>query len=149
MIFGANAQNKNLTDAASKKVDTSPRTETSNRYSATIASSKNTSSGADSSGPPSTSYAKKPTNSDPIKGSFEGYMGGASTYIQMEKSGYLNPAIQKARYNKLSVNANKSIGQGVFTKPSKSTILNDNTRTGSSNDSSARIREIDKRNNTI
>lgn len=147
MIFGADTQNKNLKDAASKRVDTSPRTETSNKYSATIASSRTSSTGSSAIGSDSVAYNKKPTRSDPVKGSFEGYMHGAATHIQVNNSGYLNPSIQKARYNKVSVSNNAASRQLPFTKPGKPSIMNNNTRMSLNDDSSSRIREIDKRNN--
>jgi hypothetical protein len=146
MIFGADSQNKNLKDAASKRIDTSPRTETSNKYAATIASSKNTSIGADESGPKSVSHSKSPRRSDPIKGSFEGYMHGAATHIQINNSGYLNKAMQNARYNKPSINQNGAANISSFTKSNKSSIMNNNARVGISDSSSERIKEINKRN---
>jgi hypothetical protein len=149
MIFGADSQNKNLKDAAAKRIDTSPRTETSNKYAATIASSKNTSVGADESGPKSVGHSRNPKRSDPIKGSFEGYMHGAATHIQMNNSGYLNKAMQNARYNKASVNHNGAANTLSFTKSNKSSIMNNNARVGESNSSSERIKEINKRNNLL
>jgi len=147
MIFGADIQNKNLKDAASKRVDTSSRTQTSNKYSATIASSKNTTSGLDVSGSQSTQYSSKPVGSDPVKGSFEGYMHGAATHIQVNNSGYLNPSVQKARYNKISASNNGASRQLPFTKPGRSSIMNNTSRMSLSDDSSSRIKEINKRNN--
>jgi len=149
MIFGADTQNKNLKDAASKRVDTSPRTETSNKYAAAIASSKNTSVGADESGPKSVSHSQRPTKSDPVKGSFEGYMHGAATHIQMNNSGYLNPSVQKARYNKATASHAGAASSLSFTKPGRSSIMNNNARIGESSSSSERIKEINKRNNLV
>lgn len=149
MIFGADTQNKNLKDAASKRVDTSPRTETSNKYAASIASSKNTSMGADESGPKSVGHSQKPRRSDPVKGSFEGYMHGAATHIQMNNSGYLNPTLQKARYNKSSASHSSALDVPSFTKSNKSSIMNNNARVGESSSSSERIKEINKRNNLV
>lgn len=149
MILGADTQNKNLKDAASKRIDTSPRTETSNKYSATVASSKTSSSGSNSIGSDSTVYSKKPTRSDPVKGSFEGYMHGSATHIQVNNSGYLNPAIQKARYNKVSASGNGASRQLPFTKPGRSSIMNNTTRMSLNDDSSSKIREINKRNNML
>jgi len=147
MIFGADTQNKNLKDAASKRIDTSPRTETSNKYSATISSSRTSSTGSNAIGSDSVVHNKKPTRSDPVKGSFEGYMHGAATHIQVNNSGYLNPSVQKARYNKISASNNGASRQLPFTKPGRSSIMNNTSRISLSDDSSSRIKEINKRNN--
>jgi hypothetical protein len=40
--------------------------------------------------------------SDPLKGSYEGYMNSSPAYIQANGAGYDNPATQQARYNKKS-----------------------------------------------
>ena len=40
--------------------------------------------------------------SDPLKGSYEGYMNSSPAYIQTNGAGYDNPANQQARYNKKS-----------------------------------------------
>ena len=149
MIFGADSQDKNLKDAASKRVDTSPRTETSNKYAAAISSSKNTSIGGDESGPKSVAHSNAPRKSDPIKGSFEGYMHGASTHIQMNGSGYLNSGMQKARQNKLFADHSGAASVVPFAKSNKSSIMNNNARVGESSSSSERIKQINKRNNLI
>jgi hypothetical protein len=40
--------------------------------------------------------------SDPLKGSYEGYMNSSPAYIQANGAGYDNPTNQQARYNKKS-----------------------------------------------
>lgn len=102
MIFGADNQNKNLKNAASKRIDTTPRTRTSNKLAAKIATNK--------TGDNSRSVANKTTvnheprslindgTPDPMRGSLEGYMHAPSTMIQMSGVGYDNKNIQKARY---------------------------------------------------
>ncbi len=40
--------------------------------------------------------------SDPLKGSYEGYMNSSPAYIQANGAGYDNKANQQARYNKKS-----------------------------------------------
>lgn len=147
MIFGADSQNKNLKDAASKQPNRSNKTETSNKYAATIASSKNISSGGQEGSQTSTAFSKSSRRSDPIKGSLEGYMHGASTHIQMKGSGYSNPTLQRARYNKIASNQDGSISPMSFTKSNKSSIMNNNARIGISDSSSERIKQINKRNN--
>jgi hypothetical protein len=147
MIFGADTQNKNLRDAASKTVDTSGRTETSNKYAAKIASSKNTSVGSDESGSPSVEHSKKPVQSDQIKGSFEGYMNGSAAHIQMNNSGYLNTSLQTARNNKEF--ASHSSGQmgSSFENPFNRSIMNNTSGFYQKGSSAQIVTEINKRNN--
>lgn len=147
MIFGADSQNKNLKDAASKQPNRFNKTETSSKYAAAISSSKNTTSGSQEGSQSSVGAASSPRRSDPIKGSLEGYMHGASTHIQMKGSGYSNPTLQKARYNKITANQEGSMRASSFTKSAKSSIMNNNARLGISDSSSERIKQINKRNN--
>lgn len=102
MIFGADSQNKNLKDAASKRIDTTPRARTANKMSARIAS-RNTKDNATSVDTKNTvvSQPRSQLNdgvSDPVRGSFEGYMNAPSTVIQSSGVGYDNKAFQTARY---------------------------------------------------
>lgn len=102
MIFGADAQNKNLKKASSKRIDTTPRTKTSNKLAARVASSKKT----DNTNPVDNqrTVSAEPRSSlnngvsDPIRGSFEGLMSAPSAVIQMNNTGYANSQIQTARY---------------------------------------------------
>jgi hypothetical protein len=149
MIFGADSQNKNLKDAASKQPNRFNKTETSSKYAASIASSKNATSGSEEGSQPTVSAAKNPRRSDQIKGSLEGYMHGASTHIQMKGSGYSNPTLQRARYNKVTADQSSSMNPMSFTKSAKSSIIDNNARVGISDSSSERIKEINKRNNLV
>lgn len=101
MILGAENQNKNLADAAAKRVDTSTRTKTANTLAAKVSSSKNSS--AKDNSPTDTvessSRSKLSQSSpDPVRGSFEGLAKQSSGHIQMDGDGYDNPGFQKARY---------------------------------------------------
>lgn len=151
MIFGADKQNKNLKDAASKRIDTSPRTQTSNKYAAKIASSKNISSGSDTSGAQSTQYTPKSNinQSDPLRGSWEGLDKGSSTYIQMNGTGYLNPSIQKARYNKKFASHSGNLRQDSFVKRNYRSIIDNRSGKGMEGSSSEIINSMNKRNNLI
>lgn len=149
MIFGADTQNKNLRDASSKRIDTSHRTQTANKYAAAISSSKNTSVGSDESGPKSVEHSKSPNTSDSIKGSFEGYMSGSSAHVQMNGSGYLNTSMQSARYSKGSSDGVGSIEAAQFTKSSGYSIMNNTSRSYQQGSSAQRMTEINKRNNMI
>lgn len=108
MIFGADQQNKNLSDAAKKRIDTSPRTKTSNALAAKISSSKSDGSQQGSVVHQSRSSLSE-SKPDPIKGSKEGLMDGSSTTIQMSGDGYDNPSIQKARYEKTEIGFKQNI----------------------------------------
>jgi hypothetical protein len=151
MIFGADKQNKNLKDAASKRIDTTPRTQTSNKYAAKIASSKNTSSGSDVSGTQSTQYTPKGqiNQSDPLRGSWEGLDKGSSTYIQMNGTGYLNPSIQKARYNKKFASHSGDLRQDSFTKRNFRSIIDNRSGSTMEGSSSQIVSSMNKRNNLI
>ena len=151
MIFGADKQNKNLKDAASKRIDTSPRTQTSNKYAAKIASSKNISSGSDVSGAQSTQYTAKGqiNQSDPLRGSWEGLDKGSSTYIQMNGTGYLNPSIQKARYNKKFASHSGDLRQDSFTKRNFRSIIDNRSGSTMEGSSSQIVSSMNKRNNLI
>lgn len=134
MIFGADSQNKNLSDAANKRIDTSPRTKTSNELAAKISSSKLNGS-EQSSVVHSSRSSLSESKPDPIKGSKEGLMDAASTTIQMSDDGYDNKNIQKARYeatelgfkqklnmsNKLNFNSKKD---GIINNQSSKFNLN-------------------------
>lgn len=102
MIFGADTQNKNLKDAASKRIDTTPRTRTSNKLAAKIATSNTSNVSASVANKttvaPMSKEAAKASGSDPVRGSFEGLMNAPSTVIQPNGSGYLNKSFQTARY---------------------------------------------------
>jgi hypothetical protein len=101
MILGADNQNKNLAKNASKRIDTSARTKTSNSYSAKIASSKNDSStrrSDQSNAEVSSRRSNAEGSPDPVKGSYEGLIKQSAGHIQMDGDGYDNPSFQTARY---------------------------------------------------
>jgi hypothetical protein len=102
MIFGSDSQNKNLKNAASKRIDTTPRTRTSNKMAAKIATSKT----SESSGSVASKTSVAPVGraqrndgvSDPVRGSFEGLSNAPSTVIQGNNTGYMSKSFQTARY---------------------------------------------------
>lgn len=102
MIIGSDNQNKNLAKAASRKIDTSSRTRTSNAYAAKIATSKNSSKSESSTRDMTVSSRSQNSSeqSDVMKGSYEGLVKQSSTLIQMDGQGYDNPGFQSARYKK-------------------------------------------------
>lgn len=103
MILGADKQNKNLSDAAAKRIDTSPRTRTSNALAARVATQRSNSSvtGDPENNVTTTSRPRlAETPPDPVRGSYEGLVKQSSGHIQMDGDGYDNPSIQKARYQK-------------------------------------------------
>lgn len=130
-MFGSDNQNKNLSDAATKKPDSNRKTLTGNKYAARIASGagKSTSHNVENQNNieaegKSSQRIKRP---DPIRGSFEGLNNSSSTMIQMNGTGYADPAIQKARYSKKDVSsiAQSINGASNFTSFKKSgTITN-------------------------
>lgn len=122
MILGADQQNKNLSDAASKRVDTSPRTRTANALAGRIATQKgNTSIAADARNNIATSPRRMLSEAppDPLRGSYEGLVKQSAGHIQMDGDGYDNPDFQKARYEKNSLKSGE-IKQQIANKLSNS-----------------------------
>lgn len=125
MILGADTQNKNLSNAAKKRIDTSPRTRTSNALSARIANSKQ--------GTPNESKVSNQSRStlsssspDPLRGSREGLMDASSTLIQASGDGYDDQEMQGARYKNKNtkLEISKDIANKLGTKTNKNAIIN-------------------------
>ena len=144
-MFGSDKQNKNLSDAATKKPDASRKTLTGNKYAAKIASGagKSTSQNVENQNNVETESKSSPRmkRSDPIRGSFEGLKNSSSTMIQMDGIGYADPSIQKARYSKKFVN---SIAQSMnaasnFTPFKKSGTINNYSSIVASNTSAFKL----------
>jgi hypothetical protein len=136
MIFGADQQNKNLKEAAQKRIDTSPRTKTANAFSARIATSKSDGHEKNNMTNSSRSVLSE-SKSDPVRGSKEGLMDQVTVPIQMEGQGYDNEAIQKARYKKESVRpaARQDIANKLGNNSKKSGIINNYSSTFNKNSS--------------
>lgn len=159
MIIGSDNQNKNLVKAASKKIDTSSRTRTSNAYAAKIATSKTSSKSESSTG--DMTVSSRPQNSseqsDVMKGSYEGLVNQSSTLIQMDGQGYDNPGFQYARYKRkstdpsdlrrLSRNSIKNKLSNTQLSFNKSDIINNYSSIESGNSVSNRMREYLMTNN--
>ncbi len=124
MILGAQNQNKNLADAASKRVDTSSKTKTSNALAARISSSKKASAN-DKTSTDTVEHSSRSSLSvsgpDPVRGSFEGLAKQSAGHIQMDGDGYDNPRIQKARYQDKS-SILKSLNTNNFNSNNTSNI---------------------------
>lgn len=125
MILGADAQNKNLSDAGNKRIDTSPRTKTANALAARISSSKSGGSKESAVVHESRSSLGE-SKPDPVRGSKEGLMDGSSTTIQMSGDGYDNPSIQKARYEQAEIGFKQklNISNKLNSNPKKNGIIN-------------------------
>lgn len=119
MILGSDSQNKNLRDAASKRIDTTPRTRTSNKLAAKIATSGTSSSGGSVNETSSVAHTPRSKINDgvpdPVRGSFEGLDNAPSTRIQINNSGYANKKIQTARYKDRTPPKFENIGKMNFT----------------------------------
>jgi hypothetical protein len=149
MILGADSQNKNLKEAASKRIDTSPRTKTSNAFAARIATSKNDSSARNNVTTNSRSVLSK-MKPDPIKGSMEGYSNGVTTIIQGDGDGYDNPSFQKARYSKndiTAIAANQNISNKLSSSVKNNGIITNHSSSFSSNSTAAKLSEHIKTDN--
>lgn len=142
MIFGADRQNKNLSDAANKRIDTSPRTKTANALAAKISTSK--SSGVEQSSVTHQSRSSlSGSKSDPLKGSKEGLMDTASTVIQMSGDGYDNPSIQRARYEQAQIGFKQkiNISNKLNTATKKDGIINNQSSSFGLNTSAHMLKE--------
>lgn len=148
MILGADKQNKNLREAAAKTKDTSPRTETSNRYAARIASGKGNKRTVDSANAKDTAYQSRKNlkTSDTIKWSKEGLMDNKSAYVQMNGSGYANKKIQLARYSKNFETHKSPFMQKDFTNIKQSGIVDNYSGVTQEGSSSSRIKAMQKLN---
>jgi hypothetical protein len=152
MILNVGAQNKKLSDAGSKPKDTTHRTLTSNKYAAKIATKKNASSGADSSGMKTIQHESrsKIKRSDQVKGSFEGLDKSSRADITMNGSGYLNPSYQTARNNKTFASSNSlNFSQSSFTGSNLSDIINNISGVSRPGSSSSIVQEMNRKNNLI
>jgi hypothetical protein len=149
MILGADSQNKNLKEAASKRIDTSPRTKTSNAFAARIATNKNDSSARNNVTTNSRSVLSK-MKPDPIKGSMEGYSNSKTTIIQGDGDGYDNPSFQKARYSKneiTAIAANQNMGSKLSNSVKKNGIITNHSSSFNSNSTAAKMSEHIKTDN--
>jgi hypothetical protein len=156
MILGGDKQNKNLSDAASKRIDTSPRTRTSNALAGRIATQKNnTSIAADSRNNVATSSRRMLSEAppDPLRGSYEGLVKQSAGHIQMDGDGYDNPDFQKARYEKNSLKSGE-IKQQTTNKLSNSSssiknndIINNYSSAFNGNNIANRMTEFIKTDN--
>jgi hypothetical protein len=142
MIFGADSQNKNLSDAASKRVDTSPRTRTSNALAAKISTSK-TGGSKQSEVVQESRSSLKGAKSDPVRGSKEGLVDGPSTVIQMSGDGYDNPGIQRARYeqSQIGFKQNNNISNKLNFSSKKNGIIDNQSSTFNLNTSAYMLKE--------
>jgi hypothetical protein len=143
MIFGAGDQNKRLSDAASRPRDTSHRKENADNYSAKISSSK--SSPTKAVGESKNNIRQ--SNSDKLKGSYEGLQHSSSTVLQMNGRGYDNKSLQKARYNKNQISHNNH--RFNFNMPpidKKYSIMDNYTSSSATGSSSNKINNIVKNN---
>lgn len=145
--------NKKLKDAAIARPDTRPRVGRSIQLSAQV-------SHTPSSNKPSAVKENKtqitdtpePASipSDPVKGSYEGYMRSAPAYIQMNNTGYDNPKNQQARQLKNISGKNETHIQNIkslsnsFNKNNSSGIMNNYSKVMKANTSSAKIAEMNK-----
>lgn len=145
--------NKKLKDAANARPDTRPRVGKSTNLSAQV-------SHTPSSGKPNPVKANKTeitdtpeaasVPSDPLKGSYEGYMRSAPAYIQANNTGYDNPKHQQARQTKNISGKNETHIPTIknlsnsFNKPNMSGIINNYSKVMKANTSGARLAEINK-----
>jgi len=145
--------NKRLKDAANARPDTRPRVGRSVELSAQV-------SHTPSGGKPSVvqeekrqlTQTQKPVAvpSDPMKGSYEGYMRSAPAYIQMNNTGYDNPKNQQARQLKNISGRNETHIQNIkslsnsFNKNNNFGIINNYSKALKKNTSGARIAEMNK-----
>jgi len=88
------SQNKNLSEAGKKRIDTSPRVEKSINDSASV-SSNNRQENTTENKQRINASSKTITSARP---SYEGYINSSSAHISFNNVGYLNKSIQKNRF---------------------------------------------------
>lgn len=147
-MYGSDNQNKNLSQAASKRIDTSPRTVTANKYAAKVASNPKKGSGVSGSVSASLKTSVDYTNPDPIKGSFEGLDKSKSAYIQPDGSGYDSKSVQTARYKDKTIGSFPKYNNGAnsFANIKKSGIINNKSSMPAKNTSSFTLNSMLKIN---
>jgi hypothetical protein len=74
-------------------------------------------------------------------------MGGSSTHLQMNNSGYLNSSLQGARQSKNIANHEMAISSTSLGKLGNYSIMNNISNTYQVGSSAEKIKEINKRNN--
>lgn len=148
MIFGANKQNKNLKEAASKTKDTSPRVAASNKYAAQIASSKGNKNTQDAIGAKNVSLnSKKNLNkSQKHRGSREGLMDGNTTRLEMNNTGYSNRKFQQARYTESFASHGSPFVKSNFTNFNSNGRMDNYSGITQKDSSSSRIQAMSKIN---
>jgi ABC-type uncharacterized transport system involved in gliding motility auxiliary subunit len=145
MLYGADNQNQQLSEAGKTSKDTSPRVKAALGFSAEVTKgSKSTQDLSESSDVKFSQSEEKP-----VKGSWEGYSDSKSAIIQPNNYGYSNKNIQSARYkdrNDISPRINDSVpligNEKVF-----SDIMTNYTNFSMKDSSSAKINQIIKNNN--
>lgn len=143
MIGNIKDQNKALSDAGKKPVDTSYRTDDAIKYSATVATSnrQGKSENREANFQIKTDGAKK------VRGSFEGLVGNRSAYLQPNGVGYDNKALQKARYSQSVHSSTKpNIDVGSLINSKNYSIMNNYSLVSSKDSSSDRLNNIVKNN---
>ena len=145
MNLGFSDQNAKLKAAASQRVDTSPRvgqaTEISARVSSFHASGDNSIDLTPEEAQVADVQPRIP--SDPVRGSYEGYMRSSGAYIQPNKSGYDNPKLHNKRYTKNLSKANfLNIKNVSGNKINTSAIINNQSKSFKKDSSSDRLKNI-------
>lgn len=143
MIGSIKDQNKKLSDAGKKPIDTSYRTDDALKFSAKIA----TSNRSEKSENRQTNFEINTSGAKKIKGSFEGLIGNRSAYLQPNGVGYDDKALQKARYAKRVISSVKpSIDAGKLINSKNYSIMNNYSLISSKDSSSDRLNNIVKTN---
>lgn len=145
MIYGADSQNKQLSEAGNKPKDTSPRTQAALGYSAEV--TKASKSSQDLSQDSDVKFSPSKTGS--VKGSWEGYSDAKSAVIQPNNYGYSDKNIQTARYknkNQILESLNDSVPL-IGNNKGFSDIMTNYSNFTMENSSSEKINKIVKNNN--
>lgn len=143
-MFGSDNQNRNLSDAAAKRVDTSPRTVTSNKYAARVTSNIKKGSGVSGSVTSAEKTSVDYQRPDPVKGSFEGLDKSKSTYIQPDDTGYASKLNQQARYKDKTIKnfTSPTNGIGSLANVKKSGIITNYSSRAAKNSSTFKLNSM-------
>lgn len=139
--MGIKEQNKNLSDAASRPKDTSPRLQKAQNDSSQVTQNHTNKKEAEQT----LEKGISGTSSMRARPSFEGLSYAPAAFIQMNGTGYANQDAQKARYAKREPYNSTFINRG-FTSSRTSSIINNYSNITQPNSSSERINNIVRNN---
>ena len=128
MIFDAQSQNEQLSQAGNTLKDTSPRVEKAINESKKVTTKKEPGNTALDTGKRTISSSINRKSGG--KPSFEGYMNSSSAHISLDNTGYAKKEAQKSRYSETPTNKFLETKNQLFPSSNISNIPNGNIGSG-------------------